>query len=323
MNCEQANQMDMVDYLNATGYQPKKIRGNNYWYLSPLRNEKEPSFKVDRNKNVWYDHGLGKGGQMVDFVMEFHDTNVSVALQKIVSFQEQKSFKNNIVGTLLQSQDRVLFNEADVTEKAIKIIAAKQPIQDLALCRYLMQRRIDKSAADAYCHEVHFTNSSNEKIYRAIGFKNNAGGYELRNEYFKGSSSPKYVSYIDNKAKNISVFEGFFDFISYQSIYKNQQSNLNDLPERQTNFLVLNSLAFFERSLLLMEKHRSIHLYLDHDNAGRKCTSLALKRSPNFKDESKLYKDYKDLNDWMVNIGKLQKQKNLRYHQYRDTFKIY
>lgn len=54
-----------------------------------------------------------------------------------------------------------------------------------------------------------FTAGEKEKIYRAVGFKNNAGGYELRNEYFKGSSAPKYVSYIDNKANNISVFEGF------------------------------------------------------------------------------------------------------------------
>jgi len=31
-----------------------------YWYLSPLREEKEASFKVNRKKNVWYDHGIGK-----------------------------------------------------------------------------------------------------------------------------------------------------------------------------------------------------------------------------------------------------------------------
>ena len=112
------------------------------------------------------------------------------------------------------------------------------------------------------------SNGGKEKIYIAIGFKNNAGGYELRNEYFKGSSSPKYVTYLDNKANKISVFEGFFDFISYQSIIKTSEQEL-------TNFLVLNSLSFFERSLLLMEKHESIHLYLDQDEAGRKCTKLA------------------------------------------------
>jgi len=70
---------------------------------------------------------------------------------------------------------------------------------------------------------------------------------------------------------------------------------------------VLNSLAFFERSLLLMEKHDKIHLYLDHDEAGRKYTHFAQKRSAKFHDESKLYKGYKDLNEWLMNFGKVQK----------------
>ena len=64
MNCEQANQVDLVDYLNSLGYQPQKIRGADYWYFSPFRDEKEPSFKINRNKNVWYDHGPGKGGKV-------------------------------------------------------------------------------------------------------------------------------------------------------------------------------------------------------------------------------------------------------------------
>lgn len=72
--------------------------------------------------------------------------------------------------------------------------------------------------ASKYCHEVSFT--QNDKYYKAIGFENSAGGYELMNEYFKGSSSPKYVTYLDNNANNISVFEGFFDLLSYQSIHR-------------------------------------------------------------------------------------------------------
>lgn len=99
-----------------------------------------------------------------------------------------------------------LENHKDARETGIRIIAAKQPIDDLALCRYIRQRRIEKNIADRYGYEVHSTAGEKEKIYRAVAFKNNAGGYELRNEYFKGSSSPKYITYLDNKAKNISVF---------------------------------------------------------------------------------------------------------------------
>ena len=42
-------------------------------------------------------------------------------------------------------------------ETGIRIIAAKQPIEDLMLCRYLRQRNISKNVADKWCYEVHFT----------------------------------------------------------------------------------------------------------------------------------------------------------------------
>ena len=61
-----------------------------------------------------------------------------------------------------------------------------------------------------------------------------------------------------------------------------------------------------------MEKHEHIHLYLDNDEAGKKCLELALKRSLKYKDESHLYKDYKDLNDWLMHFGKLQKVQVLK-----------
>ncbi len=62
-----------------------------------------------------------------------------------------------------------------------------------------------------------------------------------------------------------------------------------------------------------MEKHESIHLYLDNDEAGRKCTSLAQKRSLLFKDESKLYEACKDLNEWNMKNNINQKIKEVKY----------
>ena len=304
MNCEQANQIDLVDYLHMIGNDPKKIKGHDYWYFSPFRDEKEASFKIERNKNVWYDHGIGKGGKLVDFVMELYRYSISEALIKISFSHGQNNLPGSVERPPFHLHENSLLNTSDARETAIKIIAAKQPMQDLRLCRYVMQRGIEKSVADSYCYEVQFTNSGNEKIYTAIGFKNNAGGYELRNQFFKASSSPKYVTYLDNNANNIAVFEGFFDFMSYLSVPKLQEGGL-------TNFLILNSLSFFERSLLLMEKHQSIHLYLDQDLAGKKFTKLALKRSPTFKDESKLYQGYKDLNEWKMNVGKSLKQNKI------------
>jgi len=306
MNCDEVNEMDLVDYLFSLGFQPTKIIREDYWYLSPLRNEKHASFKVNRNKNIWYDHGLGKGGRLVDFAMQYYQCDVAAVLQRFSFFHPQK-FSKSIAGRpQFHLQENSLINHTDARETAIKIITAKQPIADPMLCRYLHQRRINKNIADIYCHEVFYNVHSKEKEYRAIGFKNNGGGYELRNPFYKGSSSPKYISYLDNKATDrLTVFEGFFDFLSYHSIHLNQEQAL-------TNFLVLNSLSFFERSLLLMEKHGTIHLYLDNDSAGKKYLQLALNRSSKFKDESKLYSGYKDLNEWTMKLGMLLKQNDFK-----------
>ena len=94
MNCEQANQMNLVDYLYTLGYSPKKIIGNNYWYHSPFRQERTPSFKIDRAKNLWYDFGKDKGGKTVDFAKVFFycDTSIIAGLnEKMDSLIEKLS----------------------------------------------------------------------------------------------------------------------------------------------------------------------------------------------------------------------------------------
>ncbi len=58
MTCAEANQIDLANYLYSLGIQPQKIRNNDYWYQSPLRDEKTPSFKVNRTLNAWYDFGF-------------------------------------------------------------------------------------------------------------------------------------------------------------------------------------------------------------------------------------------------------------------------
>lgn len=95
----------------------------------------------------------------------------------------------------------------------------------------------------------------NGKESFAIGFENKSGGFELRSQAFKGSASPKDVTLIESKIlKTIVVLEGFFGFVFYQTLH--QKSPL-------TNFLVLNFLAFFDKSRKLIKKHKEINLHLD------------------------------------------------------------
>lgn len=283
MNIGLAKQIDMVDYLASLGYNPSKIKKEEYWYLSPLREERTASFKVDRRLNVWYDHGLGKGGNLVDFGTLYHNCPVKDLLKRLHS---NLSFHQPPVQALVRE------------ESLVKIIAERNLVS-LSLLRYIRQRRVTEEVAKKYCREIIF--SLHDKSYSAIGFKNCEGGFELRNQWFKGSSSPKAITSFENGSKELSVFEGFFNFLSHQTI---QQNQVLPIP----NFLVLNSTSFFDKSKALMEQHDTIHLFLDRDRTGQNCTSQALSWSKKFRDESHLYKGYNDLNEWMQQIGKSQRK---------------
>src|SRR5690242_10029568 len=83
MNCAEANKVDLVDYLYSLGHTATKVKGNDHCYVSPLRGERTASFKVDRSKNGWFDHGTGKGGTMIDFVLQYFTCDVQAALQEL------------------------------------------------------------------------------------------------------------------------------------------------------------------------------------------------------------------------------------------------
>ena len=66
MTIEEAKQLRIVDYLASLGHRPQRIRSDQYWYLSPLRVEHSPSFKVNDQLNEWYDFGEAAGGDLVE-----------------------------------------------------------------------------------------------------------------------------------------------------------------------------------------------------------------------------------------------------------------
>jgi len=286
LSLSETKEMDMVDYLSRLGYEPLKIRNNDYWYLSPLRKEKTPSFKINRHLNRWYDHGLGKGGNLIDFGIEYHHFSVGEILDIL---NGNFSFQKPIV------HHPEISNEPDTKIKVLRDFA----LSSYALLRNLEQRCIPVVIAEKYCREICY--ELNGKTYYGIGFKNDSGGWEIRNPYFKTGISPKDITTFKNGSDEVVVFEGFTDFLSFKVLHKN-------LPENSQDFVVLNSVSFFERARPFMEQHQAIRLYLDRDATGQSYSQRALSMSNKYTDESKLYKSHKDLNDWIVSFDKPQKK---------------
>ena len=84
MNIQEAKQIRIADYLKSLGYTPVKQQGNSLWYKSPFRQETEASFKVNTDRNQWYDFGTGKGGNIIALAQELYASDyVPYLLNKI------------------------------------------------------------------------------------------------------------------------------------------------------------------------------------------------------------------------------------------------
>ena len=302
--CADAKRLDLVDYLASLGHQPQKVRNQDHWYLSPLREEKTPSFKVNRPLNAWYDHGTGKGGDLVDFGTQYHKCTIRELLDKLSQYMPGNSLsfqQPSLPGPSSPPRPSLAGEKKESQDNKIVILDSR-PLADHTLVDYLEKRGIPLDIAQRSCREVDFLLYGKQQT--VIGFPNRSGGYELRGEHFKGSSAPKDISFIDNRTEQIIVFEGFFNYLSFQAINKNQQSPL-------TNCLILNSLAFLEKSRPLMERYSQIFLALDKDAAGMSQTKQALQWDRDkYIDRSDFYQGRKDLNEWLIHKLPLQQGLN-------------
>jgi hypothetical protein len=148
-----AKKIPITGYLSSIGVEPAKIRGNNYWYYSPLRSEHDPSFKVNSKLNLWYDHGSGEGGTLIDLGARLHSCSVSEFVKKLSGGENDFSFHQPTP------------KEA---ENKLKIISVSE-LNSAELFQYMRGRCIDEDVAFQYCKEVSF--EIGDKRYLAVGFK--------------------------------------------------------------------------------------------------------------------------------------------------------
>ena len=75
MEIDALRQIPLADFLTRLGHEPIRKRGNEWWYAAPYRTERTPSFRVNVDKQLWYDFGLGKGGDIFTLAGEFVHSN--------------------------------------------------------------------------------------------------------------------------------------------------------------------------------------------------------------------------------------------------------
>ena len=286
MTITDVKQIRISDYLHSLGYNPVKQQGGNLWYKSPFRQESEPSFKVNTELNLWYDFGAGKGGNIIALAQELYASDdLRCLLEKIAEQAPHVRLVSFSFGQ--QSSSQPSFQQLEVRDLA-------HP----ALLRYLQGRGINIELAKRECKELHFTH--NGKPYFAIGFPNVAGGYEVRNSFFKGCIAPKDITHIrqEQTKETCYLFEGFMDYLSFLTL---RLERCPDRPELDgQDYIVLNSTSNLSKAIHPLGDYERIHCFLDNDKAGMEAVQeLREEYGLRIRDASHIYGGYNDLNDFL------------------------
>jgi len=327
MTCKQLKLIDLEEILAQLGHFPTKHNEKELWYLNPFSSETKASFKLNKSYNCWYLFSEGIGGNNIDFVKKYYGYSVKEVLvwasaQLFSSFPYQTNNDHHLSENKLpmlnptRKVESELLPQSYCTKSNYKI----QKILDLEnknLKRYLKERGLSAKVYP-YIREVHF--SMNNKQLYALGLENISGGIELRNPFYKGSVLKKDISFLsigntgdgrdttdsdknnhrkylqnnrDNKVyRNVSVFEGMMDMLSFIEL---QKSYVGDL-------LVLNSVALLGKAKEYLKSYSNISLFLDNDPAGLKSKIELQVSFPDAIDYSLLYSGYKDLNEYLMSI---------------------
>jgi len=286
MNIDQIKQIKLQDFLATIDCKPVKQYGINLMYLSPLRTEKHASFKVNTELNLWYDFGIGRGGNIIDLAeLLYNSSDVSYLIHQI-----ERNAPSSVSGSLPTVKPITPQNSVE----HLQVL----PITHPALIKYLEERCIDVETARTVCKELHF--DTRGKHYFGIGFPNIAGGYEIRNPFFKGCIAPKDIShfYAEEPKKVCFVFEGFMDFLSFMTLRKLKNPQQTGLSLQ--DYLVLNSVTNIHKTAKRLSRYDSVQCFLDNDEAGKNAyLQLSKELGKSITDASTLYNGFKDLNEYL------------------------
>ena len=240
MEIDALRQIPLADFLARLGHEPLRMRGNEWWYAAPYRTERTPSFRANVDKQLWYDFGLGKGGDIFTLAGEFVHSS---------DFMEQARFITEAgFVPLPQIEPRP---HKTVEKKPVFEEMEIRPLSHRALLSYVEERGIAPAIAQRHCKEVHFRLYG--KRYFSIGYGNRCGGFELRNRFFKGCIPPKDITSFRQGSSSCHLYEGFMDWLSALTLgIGNEEDSL-----------VLNSVANVSKALYPLGSYERIHCFFE------------------------------------------------------------
>ena len=90
--------VDMEEYISQ--FCDLEERGGELWGLSPFKDENTPSFSVNLEKKFWYDFSAGCGGNLLDFVMRYHNVSLIKAISILKKYANITDDDSKVAGRM-------------------------------------------------------------------------------------------------------------------------------------------------------------------------------------------------------------------------------
>ena len=131
------------------------------------------------------------------------------------------------------------------------------------------------------------------------------GGMEVRNPFFKGAYGVKAPSIIhvekERRTSACCVFEGFMDFLSYQTLKSQNDDKI--VQPYPCDCIVLNSTSLVRKAIPFISVYEQAFCFLDNDLAGEQAYTYLASLVPGVVSlMSGNYMEYIDLNDYLKGI---------------------
>lgn len=138
-------QIPLADFLARLGHEPVRRSGNELWYIAPYRGERTPSFRVNVAKQLWYDFGLGKGGDIFTLAGEFVGSGNFMEQVKFIAETANMPVPEVSKPAFLPKPSEPVFDGVE----AVPLL--RSPLTD-----YLAERGIPYGIASRYCCRLNY-----------------------------------------------------------------------------------------------------------------------------------------------------------------------
>jgi len=130
---------DVVDLISE--YVPLKKRGKNYVGLCPFHSEKQPSFTVTPDKQIFYCFGCGEGGNVISFLMKHDKLSFPEAVKVLAKRASIPLPEKSFDAKRAKQLDRLYYANQTANEYFLKNLHREKPGKRAR--QYLKKRGFD------------------------------------------------------------------------------------------------------------------------------------------------------------------------------------